>query len=178
MRFVNTLLIASSIVPAFALRRDQHRLQRGPPTRNELTVVSHLSKDFLVPGGAADTIQFADVWAYGNYAYIGSISRDSDGTEGSCSLDSTGVYIIDISDPSNPEKVGFIPAPPNTVNLDVKVKHIKTQRFEGEILAVTNEPCYSGTFMPRVRSNGLAAPTGQGGVAIWDVRYASCSLLS
>jgi hypothetical protein len=103
-----------------------------------------------------------DVWAYGNYAYLGTFD------DGSCSLDFTGIHIVDIGDPTDPEKVGFIPAKPGTRNNDVKVAHIDTRQFTGEILVASNEACGS-PFNPRLNANGAGAIPGQGGVAIWDV---------
>ncbi len=103
-----------------------------------------------------------DVWAYGNYAYIGSFDSPI------CSLDWTGVRVIDISDPSDPSLAAFIPAKPGTRNNDVKVTHIETPSFTGEILTVTNESC-GGVFQPRAQSKGVGGNSGQGGVSIWDV---------
>lgn len=103
-----------------------------------------------------------DVWAYGNYAYIGSFSQPE------CSLDLTGVRVIDISDPSNPTLAAFIPAKPGTRNNDVKVEHIETPHFSGEILVATNEQCNT-VFHPRQQSRGGNVIPGSGGIAIWDV---------
>ncbi len=103
-----------------------------------------------------------DVWAYGNYAYIGSFNQPV------CSLDLTGVRVIDIADPASPAQVAFIPAKPGTRNNDVKVEHIDTPYFSGEILVASNEPC-NAPFLPRLHANGVASIPGQGGVAIWDV---------
>jgi hypothetical protein len=121
----------------------------------ELNVVGQL--DLGLPGE-----NVTDVWAHGNYAYLGTFDDIV------CSLDFTGVHIVDISDPANPAKVGFVPAKPGTRNNDVKVASIDTRHFNGEILVASNEPCGS-PFNPRLNSNGLGSPPGQGGVAIWDV---------
>lgn len=103
-----------------------------------------------------------DVWAHGNYAYLGTFE------DLACSLDWTGVHVLDISDPSSPTKVAFIASPPGTRANDVKVTRLETPHFSGEILVHSNEPCGS-PFLPRIQSRGLAAPVGQGGVAIYDV---------
>lgn len=76
-----------------------------------------------------------DVWALGNYAYLGSFD------EPRCSLDFTGVHIVDISDPSKPSKVGFIPSPQGARANDVKVAQIETPYFRGNVLVHSNEPC-------------------------------------
>lgn len=121
----------------------------------ELTVVGQL--DLGLPGE-----NITDVWAYGNYAYLGTFDDIV------CSLDFTGIHVIDISDPANPSKVGFIPAKPGTRNNDVKVAHLETPNFTGEILVASNEACGSA-FLPRLQSNGLSSGPGRGGLSIWDV---------
>ncbi len=52
---------------------------------------------------------------------------------------------------------------------DIKVEHIETKHFSGEILVTTNEGC--GVTLPRLNANGNAAKPrgGQGGISIWDV---------
>ena len=127
----------------------------GGSASPELSVVGQLNLG--LPGE-----NVTDVWAYGNYAYLGTFDDIV------CSLDFTGVHIVDISDPANPAKVAFIPAKPGTRNNDVKVAHLDTSAFNGEILVASNEPCGS-PFLPRLQANGLGGPPGQGGVSIWDV---------
>lgn len=127
----------------------------GGSSSPELAIVGQL--DLGIPGE-----NITDVWAYGNYAYLGTFD------DVFCSLDTTGIHIIDIADPTAPAKVGFIPAKPGTRNNDVKVNSISTPHFRGEILVATNEGCGSG-FIPRLNSNGVGSPTGQNGIAIWDV---------
>ena len=148
---LGTLLlpIAMTLAPVSAIAG------HGGSSSPDLNVVG--SFDPQLPGE-----NVTDVWAYGNYAYLGTFDDIV------CSLDFTGVHIIDISDPSSPAKVGFIPAKPGTRNNDVKVAHLETPHFKGEILVASNEACGS-PFLPRLRANGLAGPSGQGGVAIWDV---------
>lgn len=130
-------------------------LGHGGSDSSELNVVSSL--DLGIPGE-----NITDVWAFGNYAYLGTFDDIA------CSLDFTGVYIIDISDPADPEKVAFIPAKPGTRNNDVKVGHIETEHFNGEVLIASNEGCGS-PFLPRVHDNGAANIPGQNGISIWDV---------
>ncbi len=127
----------------------------GGSSSAELNKVGFL--DLGLPGE-----NVTDVWAYGNYAYLGTFDDIV------CSLDFTGVHIVDISDPANPAKVGFIPAKPGTRNNDVKVAHLETPYFNGEVLVASNERCGS-PFLPRLHANGLGSPRGQGGVGIWDV---------
>ncbi len=109
-----------------------------------------------------------DVWAQRSsadgrdYAYLGSFD------DGFCTFDTTGTHIVDITDPENPVKVGFIADKPNTRTNDVKVAHLETPKFTGEILVTSNEACTSG-FLPRLNANGLSGNAGRGGFSIWDV---------
>jgi hypothetical protein len=152
--FVLTLVL----VPA-ALGALPAAAGHGGSSSPELNVVGQLSAQGIgIPGGENVT----DVWAYGNYAYLGTFDDIA------CSLDFTGVHVVDISDPSAPAKVAFIPAKPGTRNNDVKVAHLETPHFSGEILVASNEACGS-PFLSRMGANGLGNPPGQGGVGIWDV---------
>ncbi len=144
-----SILLVALLVPSLALA------DHGGSGSPELDVVGHL--DLGLPGE-----NVTDVWAYGNYAYLGTFD------DLVCSLDFTGVHVVDISDPAAPSKVAFIPAKPGTRNNDVKVAHLETKHFNGEILVASNEPCGSA-FLPRLQANGVAAIPGQGGVSIWDV---------
>ena len=146
---ISTLLLILVLVPVAALAG------HGGSASPELNIVGHL--DLGLPGE-----NITDVWAYGNYAYLGTFD------EGACSLDYTGVHIVDISDPAAPSKVGFIPAKPGTRNNDVKVAHIETEHFNGEILIASNEGCGS-PFQPRRQSKGGNTISGQNGITIWDV---------
>lgn len=147
--FVGILLLAALLVPLSAVA------DHGGSSSAQLIQVGAL--DLGLPG---DNV--TDVWAYGNYAYLGTFD------EGACSLDYTGVHIVDISDPANPTKVAFIPAKPGTRNNDVKVAHIETAHFTGEILVASNEGCGS-PFIPRRQSKGGNTVSGQNGVTIWNV---------
>ena len=104
-----------------------------------------------------------DVWALGNYAYIGSFSSPI------CSFDLTGVRIIDISNPAAPEQVAFIKDKSGTRTNDVKVEHIETPVFTGDILVTTNEGC--GVHQPKLNADANSAKqrNGRGGISIWDV---------
>lgn len=150
---IGILVLLVALVPTIALAG------HGGSASPELNVVGQLSAaDLGIPFGENVT----DVWAYGDYAYLGTFD------DGVCSLDWTGVHIVDISDPTSPSKVGFVPAKPGTRNNDVKVEHIETPHFTGEILVVTNEECGS-PFLPRLNSNGLNSGPGRGGISIWNV---------
>lgn len=150
-RFVVVLLLAAMLIPASVFAQ-------GPvnePTSPELNVVGRFVLD------VEDLT--TDVWAHGNYAYIGTFSTPF------CSLDLTGVRVIDISDPANPVQVAFIKDKMGTRTNDVKVEHIETPHFSGEILVTTNEGC--GITLPRLNANGNSARPrgGEGGISIWNV---------
>lgn len=89
-----------------------------------------------------------DLWAYGSHAYIGTV-----GDQG-CPARRTGVRIVDISDPGDPELLGLIRSPEGTRPNDVKVAHLETSLFRGEVLVHTIEPCVQGAG---------------GGISIYDV---------
>ncbi|HEX2031072.1 MAG TPA: hypothetical protein VHL78_06705 [Actinomycetota bacterium] len=127
---------------------DQHGSAGGhlaPSSANvELVGTADLTN---VPGG------ISDVGTYGNYAYLGAFNPECAGRPGA---QGTGVHVVDISDPSSPTKVGFIPAHANSyVGEGVQVFHAETPAFSGEMLVHNNETC-GGGFAP-------------GGVSLWDV---------
>ena len=130
----------------------------------ELTVVGQADADEL--GIFGDNI--TDVWAAQSssndrdYAYLGSFDDIA------CTLDTTGTHIVDITDPTAPVKVAFIPDKPATRTNDVKVEHIETEHFNGEILVAINEACGS-QFVPRLTASGVSGNAGRGGFSIWDV---------
>ncbi|MEE9270905.1 MAG: hypothetical protein V3V49_11670 [Candidatus Krumholzibacteria bacterium] len=90
----------------------------------------------------------ADVWAHGDYAYVGS-SRNF------CPFISRGTKVIDISDPANPVQVNTLPTVRRTAAADVKVAHIETAFFQGDLLVVSNQDCSTNR--------------GARGIEIWDV---------
>ncbi len=114
---------------------------------------------FDVPGAN----RTSDVWALGNYAYLGSFSSPF------CSFDTTGTRIVDISDPTSPSLAAFIKDKQGTRTNDVKAASIDTSKWSGDILVTTNEGC--GVSLPRLNSNGMSAKArgGQGGINIYDV---------
>jgi len=78
--------------------------------------------------------RIADVSAYGNYAYLTAF------WEPEC--DRGGVYIVDITDPAEPEFVSLIPSHRGTFSGEgSQVIHLETEYFTGEVLAYQNEIC-------------------------------------
>lgn len=153
-----TLITATIALMLSALTAGTATAGHGGSSSPELDVVGHLSAAEM--GVFFENI--TDVWAYGDHAYLGSFQ------DVICSRDMTGIHIVDIADPTDPTKVAFVPSPPSTRANDVKVAHLSTPYFEGEIMVFSNEPC-SSPYLPKFQSNGLAVIPGQGGVAIYDV---------
>ena len=109
-----------------------------PPGSKNMALVGKL-KLTDVDGG------IADVAAFGNYAYLNAFSPEcvSNGGAG------TGVHIVDISNPANPTKVGFIAAHPNSyVGEGIHVVRASTPSFTGDILIHNNETCNATAFAP------------------------------
>jgi hypothetical protein len=90
----------------------------------------------------------------GDYAYLARWGgAECAGPEGN-GVDG-GIYVIDISDLSNPEEVGFIRTHQDTlVGEGMQVVEVTTSYFSGEILAVNHELC---------------GKNGKGGFSLWDV---------
>ena len=117
-----------------------------PPGSRNMELVGKLDLT-SVDGG------IADVAAFKNYAYLNAFSPEcvSNGGAG------TGVHIVDISDPSNPDKVGFIAAEPNSyLGEGIHVVRAWTPDFRGDILIHNNETCNAAQFAPS-------------GASLWDV---------
>jgi hypothetical protein len=93
----------------------------------------------------------SDVWAHGDYAYVGILRGP-----GFCPLfdPASGVKVIDISDPANPVQVNTLPTPRSTGAFDLKITHVETAFFQGDLLVVGNQEC---------RDRGAR------GIEIWDV---------
>jgi uncharacterized protein (TIGR03437 family) len=103
------------------------------------------SSNLELVGSLPLTQSNGDVWAMGNYAYVGTHTHDCFGA---------GVNIIDTSDPSRPFLVGTLSSTLNAE--DVVVKHVETPFFSGDLLVTGIQFCES----PR---------PGQRGVAVFDV---------
>jgi hypothetical protein len=63
--------------------------------------------------------------------------------------------VIDISDPANPVQVNTLPTVRRTATADVKVAHIETAFFQGDLLVVSNQDCWTNR--------------GARGIELWDV---------
>ncbi len=105
-----------------------------PSLQHNLELVS-----FLQTSAPGDT---SDVWALGDYAYVGGFGPD------------TTVKVVDISDPANPAIVAGLGAPAGCSPQDVKAASINTQYFHGDLLVIANDGCAAPPF---------------GGIQIYDV---------
>ena len=114
-----------------------------PPTQENVEV---LGKTKLTE--TADRI--SDVGVLGDYAYLGQwfAGLRSPRCRG-------GTHVVDISNPLDPEKVGFLPSHQDTyVTEGVQALHLETTDFTGDLLVISNESC---------------GPRGIGGLTLWDV---------
>jgi LVIVD repeat len=114
-----------------------------PPTQENVSV---LGKTKLTE--RADRI--SDVGVLGNYAYLGQwlAGLPSPQCRG-------GAHVVDISNPLDPEKVGFLRSHQDTYATEgVQALHLETTDFTGDLLVISNESC---------------GPRGIGGLTLWDV---------
>jgi hypothetical protein len=114
-----------------------------PPTEQNVSVIG---KTKLTE--RADRI--SDVGVLGNYAYLGQWlgGLPSPQCRG-------GAHVVDISNPLDPEKVGFLRSHQDTyVTEGVQALHLDTPDFTGDLLVISNESC---------------GPRGIGGLTLWDV---------
>ena len=84
----------------------------------------------------------ADVGIWNGFAYLGKFRQDAcGGSEGNKEPDG-GVFVVDIKDPANPKKVGFLPVFQDSyVGEGVQALTITTPKFKGDLLALNSESC-------------------------------------
>jgi LVIVD repeat len=110
-----------------------------PPGSRNMQLVSKL-KLTDVEGGIADVAVFE------GFAYLNAFSPECAGRPGARG---TGVHIVDVRNPANPVKVGFISAHPNSyVGEGIHVVRASTPSFTGDILIHNNETCNATAFAP------------------------------
>jgi len=83
-----------------------------------------------------------DVWAHGDFAYVGTFGVSVPERPGLCP--GTGVKVVDISDPTVPRMVAAISSPEGSRAADIKVAEIDTGFFSGDLLIHSIEPCARG----------------------------------
>jgi hypothetical protein len=125
---------------------DQHGGPGGHLSASSLNV--ELVGQVTVSDARAGLI--SDVGVLKNFAYLGQFSPG-------CTPDGGGgVYILDITDVTNPVEIGFISTPGTHVGEGVQAISVNTGSFRGDILVVNGESC--GTIPNRI-----------GGFSIYDV---------
>jgi hypothetical protein len=121
----------------------QHGPMSGhlPPTQRNVELVGKLRLTGLEGG-------IADVGYFKGFAYLNAWAPNCP--------NGGGVHVVDVRNPSNPVKVGFLPANANEhPGEGIHVMEVNTPHFQGDLLLHNNEAC-SGT------------PTTLG-MAMWDV---------
>ena len=121
--------VADSPFEGQELLDDQHGGPGGhlPASNLNVQLVGQLTVSGIVPG------RISDVGVLGNYAYLGAFNQP---------CGSGGVYVVDISDPTAPTEVGFIPtASGSFVGEGVQAIRLNTSSFKGDILVINNEIC-------------------------------------
>jgi hypothetical protein len=79
--------------------------------------------------------EFADVWANGETAYVGTRC-------GEAAAGGQGVRVVDISHPTHPAVVSTLPNPQFTRAEDVVVRHVSTPAFTGDLAVVGIQACF------------------------------------
>ena len=132
----------------------QHGDDEGhlPPIRRNVELVG--KAEVTNPSGAGNTGRVADVFAYGNYAYLNAVPRTDceDGRR----------HVIDINDLSEPAEIprrSSRPAPAPTPARASRSIPIDNEIFHGDVLIHQNETCPAG-HRRRCRP---------GGISLWDV---------
>jgi hypothetical protein len=121
--------VVDTPVEAQELLDDQHGGVGGhlPGSSLNVQLVGQVTVSNIVPG------RISDVGVLGNYAYLGAFNQP---------CGSGGVYVVDISDPTAPTEVGFIPtASGSFVGEGVQAISLNTTSFKGDILVINNEIC-------------------------------------
>ena len=112
--------------------------------------------------------QIADLAVHNGYAYLNSWDEES------CTRG--GTYVADITNPAEPQEIGFIPATPGYYHGEgAHVVSLNTPQFTGDLLAVNDEACSNDATRPPTWTRA------RGGFDLYDVtdpaqpEGASCS---
>ncbi|HET7735691.1 MAG TPA: hypothetical protein VFK52_06935 [Nocardioidaceae bacterium] len=127
-----------------------HLLGSGAYGNIELLSVEELT---TTPELVADVAVSPD----GQWAFLANWGEpDCAGPEvGGQTSPDAGVWVVDISDLGDPEKVGFIPSSQDTrPGEGMQVVNITTSLFSGDVLVMNNEHC---------------GKNGKGGISLWNV---------
>jgi hypothetical protein len=148
--------LAFAVLPG-ASAHDQH----GPGTDHLLGPGASGDIEFVgradltdTPGRVADLA----VDPRENYVYAanwGELKCADNSEAGGINNPDAGAWVVDISDPSDPKEVGFIPhSQDSRPGEGMHVIQLTTKFFNGYVLAMNNEQC---------------GKNGKGGLTLWDV---------
>lgn len=84
----------------------------------------------------------ADVYAHGDFAYVGVWGNDPDFD---IPCPATGVKVVDISRPSHPAPAAVLQNPEGTTAEDVVVERVSTPRFTGDLAVAGIQACSGDT---------------------------------
>ncbi|TML16026.1 MAG: hypothetical protein E6G31_02890 [Actinobacteria bacterium] len=126
--------------------------QRGQAQR--ATVLDNFK--FVGHSDLGGDIDFGDVWAHGDYAYVGSRCGDE-------ALGGGGVRVVDISHPTHPTVASTLVNDEFTRAEDVVVRHVSTPSFTGDLAVVGIQACFGSGHEGEV-------PTG---LRFFDVTHAA-----
>ena len=134
----------------------QHDADDGhlPPVQRNVTLVG--KAEVTNPSGDGNHGRVADVFAYGDYAYLNAFRSPT--------CEQAGVHVMDISDPSAPFELtdAFIPTSVGSfAGEGIQVLHMDNQFFTGDLLIHQNETCPAGPEPPSEAQSG--------GISLWDV---------
>src|SRR5207247_9625663 len=97
-------------------------------------------------------IDFGDVWAHRDFAYVGSRCGDQ-------ALGGGGVRVVDISHPTQPNVVSTLANDEFTRAEDVVVPHASTPSVTGDLALVRLQACFcagpEGHMPPGLRSSAV-----------------------
>jgi hypothetical protein len=135
----------------------QHEGEDGhlEPRQENVTLVGR--GEVTNPSGAGNTGRIADVFAYGDHAYLTAFREPT--------CEAGGVHVMDISDLSDPVEVedAFIATSPGSYAGEgiqvIRINQPGRGGFRGDVLIHQNETCDAS----------LVQPGKAGGISLWDV---------
>lgn len=136
----------------------QHGEEDGhlAPSRRAMELVGKVQLT-NIPGGISDV----SANPAGTHAFLNTFSSECPSNGGT----GNGVHVVDITDPANPVKIGFMPMHPNSrPGEGAHVIYVDTRSFTGDIYIANNEPCDAG--QPH-----------NGGITLWDVTNPAAPVL-
>jgi hypothetical protein len=155
--------LAFSVVPGTGSAHDQrsHPAQHGSDEGHLIGTGASGDIEFVGRADVTDTEGLvADLAVDPRQTYVyaanwGRATCNANSEAGGINNPDAGAWVIDISDPSNPTEVGFIPhSQDSRPGEGMQVIHLTTKGFDGYVLVMNNEQC---------------GKNGKGGVTLIDV---------